>query len=196
MNDDQFPREQDKLYRKIYGGISFSGERPGYICIVGELRQPVSHRFVLLDEAETFDTEQLIAKAGAFDFFYKPERWLSGELDKATRKLLIEFNKQPDDRKGSRKLRIVPSRLKGLDDQLFRYVYPKLKRMTGQEGELDISKGKLLLNYMSLPQDSEIATIKHGEFPSIESLAFAITDLEVSGSAKKHAKCMNDYKRI
>jgi hypothetical protein len=198
MNEEHFSHEQDRLYKRVFAGISWPLTRPGYICIIAELIQPTEHLYNLLDEYEDFDYEQLISRAGALDYFYRPEKWLSGELDKATKKLLLEANKQPDHRLGSRKLKILPSRLKGLGDELFRYVYPRLKRMSGPEGELDISKGKLLLNYMSLPQDNEIATIGYGDFPAIESLAYAVMELEESGKAgqKRYDKVNNSYTRI
>ena len=179
---NHFPHDQDILYRKIVGGISFPGARPGFIVIVGELKIPIDRKFILLDEFETFDTEVLISRAAALDLFYKPERWSSGEIDKATTKMLSESNRgisQP----GARRLRIIPSRIVGLEDEMFRYVYPKLKRMTGPEGELDISKGKMILNYMSLPQDSEVGTVRFGDFPAIESLCFCAMELE---EYKKH----------
>lgn len=210
MNEstERFPREFDKLYSRIYGGISWPGKRPGYICIVGERRRPGEEKFVLLDENEDFDTEQLIAMAGGMDYYYKPERWLAGQINKATLKMLIEFNKVPDDRKGNRRLRLSPSRLQGLDrpqkgpklarkrTQLFTYVYPKLKRMVGDQGELDISRGKMLLSYLSIIQDSDIAATKYGDYPSLEALAFAITDLEVAErTKKKQTHVVNDYER-
>lgn len=189
--NEHFPNEQDQLYKRIYGGIGWPGARPGYICIIGELRQPKEHQFILLDEAENFDIESLIARAAALDLYFKPERWFSGEIDKATQKLLTETNKLPEKIPGSRPIRIIPSRLNSLEDEVFRYVYPKLKRMTGHGGHLDISKGKLLLNYMSLPQDSEISTIKLGEYPSIECLAYVALELEKSKSDKPLAnKCI------
>jgi len=188
-----FPQEQDKLYKKIYGGISWPGQRPGFICIMGELRQQGPNRFVLLDEFEDFDTGELISRAGAFDVYYRPEKWLSGELDKATKKLLIEFNKGLDPRQPGRRLKISPSRIKALEDDVFRYCFPKLRKSTGPNGELDISKGKMLLNYMSLPQDNEISAIKFGDYPSIEAAIFCITDLEAVESQRQYDKTDNEY---
>jgi len=198
MSIEHFPDEQDKFFKRIFGGISFSGERPGFICIIGELRQPGANRFILLDEFESFDSEALIRRAGAFDVYYRPEKWLSGELDKATNKLLLEFNKGLDPRQVGRHLRIIPSRIKGLEDELFKYCFPKLRKMIGPQGDLDISKAKLLLNYMSLPQDSEIGGIKFGDYPAIEAAIFCINDLEVAGdiSGKQYDTVDNEYRMI
>jgi len=179
---NHFPHDQDILYRKIVGGISFPGTKPGFIVIVGELKQPNDRKFILFDEYESFDVENLIIRAFALDLYYKPEKWVSGELDKATTKLLMENNRQIS-QPGARRLRIVPSRIVGLENEMFRYVYPKLKRMTGENGELDISKGKMILNYMSLPQDSEVGTVRFGDYPAIESLCFCAMELE---EYKKH----------
>lgn len=176
MSIEHFPHSEDLKYRKIVGGISFPGIRPGFIVIVGELRQVTDRKFILLDEYESFDVENLIVRAAALDLYYKPEKWVSGELDKATTKLLMENNRQLS-QPGSRRLRIVPSRIVGLEDEMFRYVYPKLKKIAGENGELDISKGKMLLNYLSLPQDSEISTVRLGDYPSIEALCFATMEL-------------------
>ena len=192
-----FPDEQDKLYKRIYGGISFSGTRPGYICLVGELRQQADPRFILLDEAENFDSGQLIAKAAALDFYYKPEIWLSGETDKAVSKLLIEHNQQRDPTKPSRELTIIPSRIMGLEKDLFKYCLPKLKRQIGPQGELDISKGKLLLGYLSIIQDSEISQIKVGDYPSAEAAIYCISDLEMAEQAgQQETSVDNSYEMI
>ena len=70
--------------------------------------------------------------------------------------------------------------------------------MIGRQGEFDISKGKLLLNYLSIIQDAEISTIKPGDYPSIEAAIYCISDLEAAGSksGKQYSKVFNDYQRI
>jgi hypothetical protein len=186
MKTEHFPNSEDVKYKRIYGALAWPGKRPGFICIIGELRQPGLVKFVLLDEKESYDTQDLIKMAGALDLYYKPERWYGDIENRGGMKFLQEYNNTPQ--AGSRRLRLVPSRLRDLQDDVFTYLYPRLKGMVGENGSLDISKGAKLLGYMAAPQDSDITQIGWGEYPAIEALAFAVFELDrqiVSGPTTK-----------
>jgi len=189
-----FPNEQDVLYSRIYGGIAFPGQRPGYIAVAGELRAMGEKRFVLLDEFESFDTQTLIARASGLDAFYRPEKWLTSELTPGIQKSLMDFNKGITLRNPGRRLRLLPSRITGLGDDLFRYSLPKLKSLISEKGQLDISKGRLLLNYLSIIQDSDIAGIKLGEYPAVEAAIYVMNNLEVVVKTKQEKQFVENSK--
>lgn len=177
MKAEHFPNSEDVKYKTIFGGMAWPGKRPGFIVIVGELRQPGAVKFVLLDEAEDFDAQVLIKAAAGFDLFYRPERWYTDGENQAALRLVQEVN-STDRTVGSRRLRLVPSQLRGLKDQVFTYLYPRLKRMMGEGGSLDISRGAKILGYMAAPQDSDITQVTWGDYPAIEALAFAVFELD------------------
>jgi hypothetical protein len=197
MKTETFKRSEDIKYRRIYGGISWPGKRPGFIVIVGELKQPRAHKFVLLDESEDFDVQELIKVAEALDFYFKPERWFTNTENKGAMRLVAEANATSDDtRIGSRQLLLLPSRLRQLRSEVFTYLYPRLKRMVGEGGSLDISRGPKVLGYMADPQEQDIQSITWGEYPSIEALAFCVFELDAAGATRqKFDQVFNEYKR-
>lgn len=176
---EKFDEEKDRLYKRIYGGLSMPARRPGYCCMVGQTHalNPVGDReLVLLDEAERWDAKELIELASGFDFRYMPERWYGNGKDLVSRTIIRAMNISLEGDKSGKDFKINHSRV--LDNpKPIQYIFPILKtRLEGVCKKL-FPANSLIGNYMRQIPDEDVVNLDIGDYPAIESLAFCVLEL-------------------
>lgn len=87
-------KERDIYFQRVVGGIAWPGERPGFVCVVGEesyFRPP--YQLHLLAEAEEEDTAQLIHRCSELKAIWKIQDFY-GRLDETVLRYLELSNEQ------------------------------------------------------------------------------------------------------
>lgn len=202
MEQKHFPSEEDRLYKRIYGGVSWPGKRPGFACIVGQLREQTAkgYEMVFLDECEAGDIRELVYRCGAFDFYYRPEKWIGDPSNPAARNFIFEMNRENKElekaMEGRRNFVLQKSPLLDLKNS-FEYFFPVLKTLLEKDNRRLHLKESKLMSYMYQPQDGDIHTMDWGTFPAIESLVFAVLELDrtVNRPRKRQRTANNEYVR-
>ena len=200
---ERFSREEDKKYRKIFGAVAWPGKRPGFAVVVGQNKELHlgGHDIVFLDEFESGDTKALVRVCGGLDYFYRPDIWIGDTKNDAADKFIREMNienKSFERRmEGQRSFKIRRSPLLDMKNA-FAYFFPVLKELLNPDRRrLFLKEGSKLKAYMYQPQESDLPAIQFGDYPSIESLAFAVFEMNQqrdSGPRQTHA--INQYKQF
>lgn len=192
---ERFSQDEDKKYRRIFGGAAWPGKRPGFAVIVGQQREP-PFDLVLLDEVEGTDIRQVVRACGGFDFFYRPEAWYGNPENRAACQFIREMNAETRQARTQHSRDFHLRRSPVLDLQnAFDYTFPTLKKLLSQE-HLLLKEGKCR-EYMGHPQAADLPSLEWGDWPAIEALAFAVLELARVRDARprpRHAK--NEYQRI
>lgn len=199
---ERFDKEQDKLYRKIYGAVAWPGKRQGFAVVIGQKRERRlgGYDLVFLDEIEESDTRKLVRACGGFDYFYRPEMWLgetkNAAADKFIREMNIENKSIEKCREGQRSFKMRRSPVLDMKNA-FDYIYPMLKELLEKDRRRLFLKESKLQGYMFQPQESDLATIEFGDYPAIEALAFAVLELErqAKPKQKRHQFSINNYEK-
>lgn len=196
---EKFNKDEDRLYKRIYGGLSMPGRRPGFCCIVGETcaLNPVGEReLVLLDEGERWDSKELIELASGFDFRYMPERWYGDGKDLVSRAIIRAMNISLEGNKGERSFTINHSLVLN-NPKPIQYIFPILKVRLEGVGKKLFPANSLIGNYMRQIPDEEVVALDVGDYPAIESLAFCVLELTRPQSRRPRQKvAISDYKII
>ena len=162
--------------RYIYGGVAWPGKRAGFAIIVLMDDKPHfdSHDVCVLAEFESFSTRELVRQIGVLDNTYMPDRWIGDNRNDAADAFVRELQQDGDrDRKRSKLMFVYTSMLEM--DYFYRYALDEIKRLTQKERKLLYLKESLVLRYLSEIIDEEMITeLKHGDYPAIEALAYAV----------------------
>jgi len=191
----RFDKDQDKLYRKIYGAVAWPGKRPGFAVVIGQNLAPPGN-LVLLDELEDSDTRALVRGCGGLDYFYRPDAWLGDPGNQAAMTFIAEMNRENREARQQYGRDFTLRRSRVLDiKNTFAYLLPTLKKTLGN-GRLRLKEGKLK-SYMLQPQASDLPAIEFGDYPAIEALAFAVLELERTRESRPRQQyALNDYPRM
>jgi len=178
-------------FRAVWGGVSFPGKRPGFAVVVGMGRERHfdSHDIFLLDEFESFDIRKLVRQCGAFDLKYGISlhsgygpalgRWVGDFKNDAASKFIEEMNAEQH-RDGSAEGRepfsLTPTLMLEMEN-LYSFILPQLKDLLTAERRQLFLKGSKIASYLSEIEDTQISELKSGDFPSVESLAFAVIEM-------------------
>lgn len=192
--EQHFPKEQDRLYRRIYGGVAWPGKRPGFAVIVAQRKEP-PWDLVLLDEVEAPDIRALVRACGGFDFFYKPDGWLGDPENAAACRFVREMNAENREAHApGRAFHLRRSPALDLKNP-FDYIYPTVKKLLAQQ-RLILKEGKAK-EYMGHPQASDLPALEWGDWPAIEALAFVVLELDrVRDAQPKAHYAKNDYNHL
>jgi hypothetical protein len=192
---EHFDTKEDLKYSKIYAAVAWPGKRPGFVAVVGKLKE---HPFsmVVLREHEEADLRTLVRTCSALDYFFKPEQFLGEPKNDAAQLFLREVNKEhkAHPKVGDRTSVLRRSRLLDLKE-FFAYVYPALKELLKTK-RLSLGDARLLRDYLLAPQESDLAELQLGDYPSIEALAMAALALDERRQGKRFTHVCNDYRRI
>jgi hypothetical protein len=201
---ERFSKEEDRKYRKVYGGIAWPGKRPGFAIIIGQTREQRlgGYDMVFLDEVEAGDTRALVRACGGFDYFYRPEVWVGDTKNDAGDKFIREMNNENESPEkypeGERLFRMRRSPILDMKNA-FAYFFPVLKELLNPDRRrLFLKEGSRLKGYMYQPQEADLATIDFGDYPAIEALALAVMELDRDANRprKKYTTVQNEYERV
>jgi len=168
--------------RAVYGGVAWSGKRPGCAVIVAMLHEKHldSHDIYLLEEYEDFDTRQLVRRCGAMDAQYKPAMWIGDNRNNAADQLINEMAGElewpPSPFVPRRSFYVSPTMMVEMN-QLYAYILSHLKRLLDPERRTLFLKDSRILSYLSAVQETEIGDLQLGDYPAIEALAFAVIEM-------------------
>lgn len=174
--------EEDNLYKRIYAGLAMPGKRQGFISIIGEthkLNVTGDRDLVLLDEAEDFDAKKLIELASGLDFRYRCEHWYGDTKDPVGKALIRElnvFNRGPEGNKDARDFILIRARVLDVPKPI-QYIFPILKGRLEGTGQKLFPPNSLVASYLKQIMPDEVSSLIVGDYPAIESLAFAILEL-------------------
>ena len=197
----RFDPTEDKKYKRIYAGVAWPGERPGFAVILGEEREGVNN-LIFLDEIEAGDIRSLIRQCGAMDYYYRPDAWYGETKNSAAMEFIREMNKDNSSletgRAGAKKF--ILRRSRQLDSENpFEFFFPRLKSMLEPKNRRLFLKESKLKAYMYQPQEADLAGMKWGMYPAIEALALVALELDEASrrsDQKQYDKVDNEYVRI
>jgi hypothetical protein len=178
-----FPHTEIELVNQckaIYGGVSWPTKRPGFAVIVAMLfdKHYDNHDMYLLAEYESFDTRKIVRQCGAMDKQYKPLMWIGDDKNSAADKFINEMMKDVKSYPGVKtRSFFVCSTLMFEIVQLYSYILPKLKELLELEHRVLFLKESNIVNYLASIEQEEIESLKLGDYPAIEALAFAVIEM-------------------
>jgi hypothetical protein len=193
-SEDRFSRQEDLKYRKIFGAVSWPGpQRGGFIVIAGRLKAG-PETIVVLRECEESDLLTLIRHCSAIDNFFQCDKFLGEPKNDAARLFVTEVNAEHRPKLKERPFRLQRSRLLDLKE-FFAYVLPKLKELLKLK-KLDLGESRLLRDYLSQPQESDLADFELGCYPALEALALCALALDEKRDRKRQTHVKNEYARF
>jgi len=174
--------EIKRLFKDIYGGVSWPGERPGFAVVIGMDKRHHfdSHDIYLLDEYESFDMGQLVQKCGLLDFRYHPTCWIGDRTNDAADYLIREMNDWYSRRYKEWSFSLSSTPMLKME-KLYQCILHKLKELRSEKCRQLFLKNSKILDYMSEIDLREIAKLELGEYPAIEALAFAVIEMRNKG---------------
>ena len=174
---DHLTKTPDRRY--IYGGVAWPGKRAGYAIIVlmDDRQHFDSHDICVIAEFESFSTRDLVRQIGVMDDKFMPDRWIGDNRNDAADEFIRELQKDGDrDRRRSKLMFVYTSMLEM--DYFYMYAMDEIKRLTQKERKMLYLKGSNVVRYMSEILDEEMITeLKHGDYPAIEALSYAVITL-------------------
>lgn len=183
LNEPLADVELESQCKAIFGGVSWPGKRPGFAVIVAMSHEKHfdSHDIYLLAEYESFDMRELVRQCGALDAQYKPAAWFGDDKNDAADRLInemrTELRAQSPKLKARRYFSVWRTTMVEME-HLYAYALPHLKRLLDPERRMLFLKDSKILNYLAAIEESEIASLELGDFPSIEALAFAVIEMK------------------
>ena len=182
------PDELTEHFKAIYGGVAWPGKRPGFAVVLGMGHDKVCGHYsiYLLDEFESMHLLKLIRQCGALDFKYRPSRWIGnpkhGSADRFIQEMNQESQTRPECPEEARRFYVSSTWLLEMEP-LYPYLPDTIQDLSNENCRQLYLKDSRVLNYLRGIEESEIATLEIGDYPSIEALAFAAIGLRDYGIA-------------
>ena len=174
------PAELHAHYEVCIGGVAWPcKEMEGYCLVLGmsRLRDRGVHQIYLLDEFQSEDVREIIAKMGAMTVKYRPQRWIGDEGNMAAMKLRYEWNHRNADQDEDYWLAI--SRSPVLDmDRPYQYLLPQIKQLIGKDHRQLWLKAGNVTNYLGIIDPAMVSEMKIGANPAVEALGYAVMGVQ------------------
>lgn len=168
--------------RVVYGGVAWPGKQQGFAVIISMMYEKHfdSYDIYLLAEFESGNTRELVRQCGAADARYKPTMWIGDNKNNAADRFINEMASELQSPATSaiqrRAFYICPTMMLEMS-QLYAYILPNLKTLLDPERKVLFLKESKIINYLSAIEESEIADLKLGDYPAVESLSFAVIEM-------------------
>jgi len=186
-----FPKNELRYCcKRIYGGVSWPGKRPGFAVVLGmgNDKHFDSYDIYLLDEFESIDTRELVRQCGVMDLKYEPHMWIGDNRNDAADKFIWEMNTErgkPDDSQiNVRCLSICSTQILEMAFP-YQYILPELKRMLDKGRRQLFLKSSKTVDSLAAIEPQEISALEIGEFPAVEALAFAAFEIRGYGAQRR-----------
>ncbi len=160
-----------KCCRLIYGGIAWPDKRPGFLVVLAAVPsyKPENWKIYLLYEFESNSYQEIIKQFGLMDSTYEPDRWHADMTNNSAEELMQDmrdsFNSYPSE---TDLIEMKP---------LYPYLLGRLKKLLNLEHRRLELKNSKLLSYMGEIEQGEDAKLALGDYPAIESLAYAVIEM-------------------
>ena len=161
--------------RYIYGGVAWPGKRAGFAIVVlmDSKKHFDGHDVCLIAEHETASTRELVRQIAVLDDKFMPDRWVGDNRNDAADKFIKELEADVGrDRRRSKLMFVHTSMLEM--DYFYRYALDEIKRLLGKDRRMLFLKDSIIPNYLSDIEEDVITELKHGDYPGIEALAYAV----------------------
>jgi hypothetical protein len=184
--DVKTPNVQDlrDQCKAIWGAVAWPGKRPGCAVVLGMDRKEHlgNHDIYLLDEFESFDLRKLVRQCGALDLKYSPDRWIGQWDNDAASGFISEMNREYAQRNECRsavhrrKFSLRPTAIVEME-HIYPFILPQIKALVDpNRRRLFLGESKVA-TYLGDIEESEIAEMALGEFPTVEALAFGVIEM-------------------
>lgn len=183
-------KELKSCYRQVFGGVVWPGKNPGFAVVVGMGHEKHfdNYDIYLLDEFESVDIRVIVRQCGVLNFRYQPTMWIGDRKNDAADRFIREMDRETQEKENQQKpwYRSSPQRRRQfyvtptpiLDmAHPYPYIFSELKSLLDEDRRQLHLKDSMVANYLSGIEPSEICTFEFGEFPAIEALAFAATEM-------------------
>jgi hypothetical protein len=168
--------DRDIFFQRIVGGIAWPGERPGFICIVGEesyFRPP--YQLHLLAEAEEQDTSELIRQCRELQAKWRVQDFYA-RLDETILRYLELTNQQAITHHG-KPFQVLAAPFS--DGSIAYHVQLLKDRLKPGQKSLQLgSESKLPSAVLELPVDQVFKAIDE-QYPAVAALGYAVSALVV-----------------
>ena len=131
------------------------------------------HDVCLIAEHETTSTRELVRQIAVLDDKFMPDRWIGDNRNDAADEFIRELQKDGDrDRRRSKLMFVHTSMLEM--EYFYRYALDEIKRLLDKDRRMLFLKDSIIPNYLSDIEKEVISDLKHGDYPAIEALAYAV----------------------
>ncbi len=169
--------ERGIFFQRIVGGIAWPGDRPGFVCVVGEeTSYRLPHQLHLLAEAEKQDTSELIKRCRELQATWKVQEFYA-RLPEHILQYLGLSNEQARGRY-QKSFQVLEAPFSS--DPRIAY-HLQLLRDTLKPAQKGLHLGtdsRLSSALLELPVD-KAASAKDTDFPAVAALAYAVAALTV-----------------
>jgi len=170
--------QQNVQLGRIYGGLAWPGERPGFAVIVAEETLPrtlgsTDYHCHVLAEIEAKDTRQLILKCSELSSRFKAQRFF-GRREKQAMMYLNISNRD------SRKAGLPEFCLNEptfLDNSMEYFINLLGHRLDPAHKTLHLCNANLLRGYLTEVPDTNLNKLTEREFPAVAALGAVVTIL-------------------
>jgi hypothetical protein len=161
--------------RYIYGGVAWPGKRPGFAVVVlmDSEKHFDGHDVCLIAEHETFSIRELVRQIAVLDDIYMPDRWIGDNRNNAADKFIKEVDADGDRDRRRSKLMFVYTPMLDMDN-FYQYALDEIKRLLDKDRRMLFLKESIISNYLSDIENDAITDLKHGDYPAIEALTYAV----------------------
>lgn len=172
--------------KKIYGGVSWPGKRPGFAVVLGMSHDKHfdNYDIYLLDEFEHIDMWELIKQCGVLIFKYQPTTWIGDNLNDAADRFIRDLNitlRRPE-KSNQNQLYFSVYKTPILEmKNLYPYIVSDIKKLVDEERRQLFLKDSKIKNYLGEIEPSEVVELQLGDYPAIEALAFPLIELRKYG---------------
>jgi hypothetical protein len=167
-------------YRRIAGGIAWSGVKPPFAVVIGEEPEEAGGktRLRILAAAENFDLQRLLERCSQFRDEYSCKTWYGNPDDPELSKALQEFDKKRME-KNLPPVHIAPApHIDDLNPFGF-YTDVVKKHMDAGDVLLGFGKAEQLKEYISKEPWRVGTGARMEDYPAITALGFALSALRV-----------------
>ena len=161
--------------RYIYGGVAWPGKRAGFAVVVlmDSKKHFDGHDVCLIAEHETTSTRELVRQIAVLDDKFMPDRWIGDNRNDAADKFIKELEADVGRNRRRSKLMFVHTSMLEME-YFYRYTLDEIKRLLDKDRRMLFLKDSIIPNYLSDIERDVISDLKHGDYPAIEALAYAV----------------------
>ncbi len=189
----------DKMFQRIIAGVSWPGERPGFIAVIGEevaeqppygehgRKQPDVY---LIAECEEESTGELIKRCLELKQKCKVSTFYGYSKYDQNMHFLALLNKRG--REENRKQLSIQTAPFSDDDFISYHINVLLERLSVNNKSLHLTENSKLPGYLQELQGGDVHNAKAKDFPAVAALGFAVSALTVYEYKQNNPMALNN----
>lgn len=178
LKDEYHHKETNRVYQRIFGGIAWPGERPGFVVVVGEVKdyKPPYHAYVIA-EFEGELVSELIRRCLELKSECQVSAFYGLIKDESNMHFLSLLNRQASQQhKPTLLIEPAPSS----ENALINYhINILLSRLSKNNKTLHLSPSSKLPGYLQELQATDLHQAKAKDYPAVAALGFVVSALTV-----------------